>query len=163
MKFGAVESIILKRNQTTNDSRGFGYCKFEEKAAKISCLKATHALDDRRFDCKPAIPITDLQQKQSEDTEKKIFVAGLKERWREVVLNDYFSQYGAVETCYIAKEKGTEKSRKFGFVFFKETETVQKVMNVKKHIIENVLINVKHLMPRGHDNLSNKKTKDSNF
>ena len=64
--------------------------------------------------------------------EHKIFVAGLKERWKENVLEEYFSQFGEVDTCYIAKEKGTEKSRKFGFVFFKKAETVQEVMNVKK-------------------------------
>lgn len=163
MKFGKVEDLILKWNQHLNESKGFGYCKFQDYSSKEKCLATIHKIDGRKFDCKSAIPIVELRKKQTEDTERKIFVSGLKDTWKEKDLTKYFKRFGDVETSYIACEKGTEKSRKFGFVFFKEDSTVQKVMDVKKHYIQSCLINVKHLMPRCVDSNKSKKSKFSKF
>merc|ERR1711874_600924 len=103
---------------------------------------------NRKFDCKAAIPIQFSSLRENKENEKRIFVGGLKKNWTEVELKEYFQQFGKIDTCYIAKKKDSEISRKFGFVFFDQAEVLRKVFDQEKHIIKGVEVFVKQLKPR---------------
>jgi RNA recognition motif-containing protein len=147
-QFGKVTKIILLRNKKTKESRGFGFIDFACKTSTQKCLATEHLHDGRKFNCKEAFPVECARRREENEQSKKLWLGSLAPEWTGATLTDYFSQFGAVDTCYIAREKGSEKSRKFGFLFFQEIEPVALVLEVPVHTIDGVEIEVKSLKSR---------------
>lgn len=60
---------------------------------------------------------------------KKIFVGGIKEDTTEEQLNDYFSEFGNIESVDIITDKETKKSRGFAFISFDDYDPVDKIVS----------------------------------
>ena len=60
-----------------------------------------------------------------------MFIGGLPQGTTKELLNDFFVRYGPIEYTVIITEKATEKSRGFGFVIYKEEESMNIAMNDK--------------------------------
>ncbi|GBG26778.1 RNA-binding protein Musashi-like Rbp6 [Hondaea fermentalgiana] len=59
----------------------------------------------------------------------KIFVGGLLYATGHESLRDFFESYGSVESAEVIYNRDTKKSRGFGFVVFRDHESVDKVLN----------------------------------
>ncbi len=59
---------------------------------------------------------------------KKIFVGGIKDDTSEEHLQDYFKEFGNVETIDIITDKETKKKRGFAFVSFDDYDPVDKIV-----------------------------------
>uniref|UniRef100_A0A4W3HMR6 Heterogeneous nuclear ribonucleoprotein D n=2 Tax=Callorhinchus milii TaxID=7868 RepID=A0A4W3HMR6_CALMI len=73
----------------------------------------------------------------------KMFVGGLSWDTTKKDLKDYFSKYGEVVDCTLKLDPITGRSRGFGFVLFKEAESVDKVMEMKEHKLNGKVIDPK--------------------
>jgi len=58
----------------------------------------------------------------------KLFVGSLAASVTEQDLYKYFSQFGEVKSCFIKFDLGSNKSRGFGFVVFRDAEVINAVM-----------------------------------
>ena len=144
-----MTKCVLLKNKKTKESRGFGFIDFAIKDSASQCLAINeHYCDGRKFNCKEAFTAESACRREEEEQAKKLWLGSLDPEWSESVLRDYFSQFGEVETSYIAREKGSEISRKFGFLFYKNKEPVAKTLEVPVHVIEGVEIEVKALKSR---------------
>ena len=138
----------MRNSNQSKESRGFGFIDFEEKISSKKCLESEHILEGRKFNCKEAFPEECKTTREENEQGKKLWLGSLDLEWTADHLKEYFGQYGIVDTCYIAKEKGSEKSRKFGFLFFHDIESVTKVLEIEKHFIEEIEFEVSALKPR---------------
>ncbi|EDL99596.1 heterogeneous nuclear ribonucleoprotein D, isoform CRA_f [Rattus norvegicus] len=72
-----------------------------------------------------------------------MFIGGLSWDTTKKDLKDYFSKFGDVVDCTLKLDPITGRSRGFGFVLFKESESVDKVMDQKEHKLNGKVIDPK--------------------
>ncbi|XP_078251840.1 heterogeneous nuclear ribonucleoprotein D0-like isoform X2 [Rhinoraja longicauda] len=72
-----------------------------------------------------------------------MFVGGLSWDTTKKDLKDYFSKFGEVVDCTLKLDPITGRSRGFGFVLFKEADSVDKVMEQKEHKLNGKVIDPK--------------------
>ncbi|TMS08442.1 heterogeneous nuclear ribonucleoprotein D0 [Larimichthys crocea] len=84
-----------------------------------------------------------IDASKNEEDEGKMFVGGLSWDTTKKDLKDYFSKYGEVVDCTLKLDPMTGRSRGFGFVLFKDPESVDKVASQKEHKLNGKVIDPK--------------------
>ncbi|XP_051539929.1 heterogeneous nuclear ribonucleoprotein D0-like isoform X2 [Myxocyprinus asiaticus] len=84
-----------------------------------------------------------IDASKNEEDEGKMFVGGLSWDTTKKDLKDYFSKYGEVVDCTLKLDPLTGRSRGFGFVLFKDAESVEKVIVQKEHKLNGKVIDPK--------------------
>ncbi|GLD51777.1 heterogeneous nuclear ribonucleoprotein D0-like isoform X4 [Lates japonicus] len=84
-----------------------------------------------------------IDASKNEEDEGKMFVGGLSWDTTKKDLKDYFSKFGEVVDCTLKLDPMTGRSRGFGFVLFKEPESVDKVASQKEHKLNGKVIDPK--------------------
>lgn len=78
----------------------------------------------------------------------KMFIGGLSGTTTPDNLKTYFEKFGAVTECMIMKDAITKRSRGFGFITYSDPNSVEKVLEVEKHILDEKAIDPKRAFPR---------------
>jgi len=84
------------------------------------------------------------------DDERKLFVGQLSSDITKEDLQKYFSKFGSIEDVTIKYDVPGGRARGFAFILFDEKESIQKVLNVQLHTINQCQIDPKpaHRRPR---------------
>ena len=98
--------------------------------------------DGKEVETKRAIPRDKLSTPEAGQSNKKVFVGGIKDI-EDADLEEYFSQFGTVLSASIMTEKDTGKKRGFGFVEFDDYDTVDKIILKGDHQLGGKRIEVK--------------------
>jgi heterogeneous nuclear ribonucleoprotein A1/A3 len=156
-RFGAVKDAMIMRVKMTGASRGFGFVTFDDASSAQKVLDGAAAgeleLDGRKFDPKIAVPRTPNQRRSvgvSNEKTKKIFVGGLSPDTNQDSLREYFSAYGTVAQTMVMMDQATGRSRGFGFVTFESEESVDNVMNVTNHSVNDKAVECKRAIPKSN-------------
>lgn len=78
----------------------------------------------------------------------KMFIGGLSGTTTPDNLKNYFEKFGTVSECMIMKDAITKRSRGFGFITFSDPNSVEKVLEVEKHTLDEKAIDPKRAFPR---------------
>ena len=181
-------------DKNTNHPRGFGFItlKNEEKVSEVLCTQP-HYICGKKVDCKIAIPKELLGNGKNKKLKKKkknegkgsssdsssgsknsnkstplymrkMFVGGLHPSLTTKSLIGYFSKFGKIEKGIIMTDKNTGKSRGFGFIVFKEKETIDKIMsNSNCHFLYGKWIECKRAQPKPQNvKMLNENSKNPN-
>ncbi|XP_067930357.1 heterogeneous nuclear ribonucleoprotein 87F-like isoform X2 [Watersipora subatra] len=119
-KYGEILDCIVMKDSQTRRSRGFGFVAFD-KSECVDRLQADrpHSLGGKKVDTKRVVP-------KREQKVNKIFLGGLRDQITEDDLNQYFSQFGAVERVETFTDKETNKRKGFCFITFQDFDSVDK-------------------------------------
>ncbi|CAK9067537.1 unnamed protein product [Durusdinium trenchii] len=80
----------------------------------------------------------------------KVFVGGLSQEVTTEILSDYFSTFGTLTDSVVMTDRGTGRSRGFGFVSFDTPDPVDQIMAMhKEHTIMGKWIDCKNATPEG--------------
>ncbi|XP_076456202.1 heterogeneous nuclear ribonucleoprotein A1-like [Babylonia areolata] len=82
------------------------------------------------------------------DQNRKLFVGGLSPDTDDKSLRTHFEKYGEIRDCIVLKEPATKRSRRFGFVTFKEPEGLDDAQKNRPHTIDGKKVETKRAMPR---------------
>ncbi|KAL8588705.1 hypothetical protein ACOMHN_046477 [Nucella lapillus] len=82
------------------------------------------------------------------DQNRKLFVGGLSPDTDDKTLRSHFEKHGEIRDCVVLKEPGTKRSRRFGFVTFKEAEGLDDSQKNRPHTIDGKKVESKRAMPR---------------
>lgn len=118
----------------TNKGYGYAFIRTMDEAKKL-VEDETFEIHGRKIDVKYAATKEDSMLKMVEARKRKLYVNRLTKRTDEHMLKDYFAKYGPIEFAYVVVNLKTKKSRRFGFVMFREETSVEKVLEEKCHII----------------------------
>ena len=85
---------------------------------------------------------------KEEEQSRKLFIGGMSHETTDEGLKKYFEKYGNVCDSVVIKEKGTERSKGFGFVTYQTEEEADKCMNERPHFLDERQIDVKRAVSR---------------
>lgn len=146
------------RDPETKRSRGFGFVTYsQESEVDTAQQNRPHNLDGRDVEAKRAVPRGDGQRGSNTSGDsyqqcKKVFVGGLREGIEENDLKEFFSQYGEIESVHMITDKATGKKRGFAFLNFTDYDVVDKICNMKYHVIRDVKLEAKKAVARDDRN-----------
>jgi heterogeneous nuclear ribonucleoprotein A1/A3 len=148
-KFGEIEEAIIMRDKASGNSRGFGFVTYTDPAALDQVLSGELELEGRKVDCKAAVPRDTVQQSGSgQGRTCKIFVGGLSSDTTTEGLKNYFTRFGGISEAVVMMDNTTGRSRGFGFVTFEADDSVEKVIAVGDHQINEKGVECKKAMPK---------------
>jgi len=172
-QFGSISYCEIKRNSDTQQSRGFGFVTFQDKASIDRVLnQREHWICGKQVDPKiaeqkpnslnnlmmqmPMIPnqmnflpiMKNPNDIDTADDRLKIFVGGLPKEATNEDLARYFSKFGLVQQAVVKIDSITYASRGFGFVLFANQAGVINALSQLDHRMFGKLIDPKLAMPQ---------------
>ncbi|XP_062506493.1 heterogeneous nuclear ribonucleoprotein D-like [Corticium candelabrum] len=79
----------------------------------------------------------------------KMFVGGLSRSTNNESLRKYFERFGPIVNASVKMDSDTGHSRGFGFIVFQDPTSIDKVLAVPSHMLDNKLIDPKQAVPLG--------------
>lgn len=128
-QFGKILSCKVVFDNTTGESRGFGFIHFEtQKAADTAIEKVNNMVlgENQVFvgHFKSKVDRVDEMGKLEKEF-TNLFIKNLKEELDEEALEKGFSKFGKITSCKIMTAEDGSKSKGFGFVAFDEAESAR--------------------------------------
>lgn len=134
-KFGDIESVTVKVDPYTGQSRGFAFIVFSD-AKSIETLLASgdHYINKRKVDPKKV---------SKKPQHGKIFVGGLTPEMTDADIRNYFSQFGPVVEIQSPFDKLKNQRKGFCFITFDSKDVVYKLLKTPKQVINGKAVDVK--------------------
>uniref|UniRef100_A0A8C7M2X5 RRM domain-containing protein n=1 Tax=Oncorhynchus kisutch TaxID=8019 RepID=A0A8C7M2X5_ONCKI len=148
-QYGQLTDCVVVQNQQLQRSRCFGFVTYSSAEEADAAMAARpHVVDGTNVELKRAVAREDAGRPEALAKVKKIFIGGLKDDIEDDHLNDYFSQFGAIEKAEVISDKQTLKKRGFGFVYFEDNDSADKAVVLKFHTINGHKVEVKKALTK---------------
>ena len=137
---GKVNDSIVMVDKETGNNRGFGFVTFDKKEDAEKAIKAMHKADfhGRRLTVNDA----DAGKKGGRDSKParpagtRIYVGGLPWSMSDEGLKTLFANHGKVVDCKVITDRGTGRSKGFGFVTMPDSDAKTAVAELNSFKVE---------------------------
>lgn len=138
-RFGNITDLIIIKDKHSKKSRGFGFVTFKDKKSMKRIIKEKHRIRAKSLEVKLAEPkkASKLQEVADITSITKVFVGGIPKNADSSHLAEYFGKYGEIFEASVIEDKKTNEQRGFGFVNFKNVDSVKRVMD--DYFVHNIL------------------------
>ncbi|XP_075218867.1 RNA-binding protein squid-like [Lycorma delicatula] len=134
-KFGDIESVTVKVDPYTGQSRGFAFIVFSDAQTIDKLLSVgDHFINKRKVDPKRV---------SKKAQHGKIFVGGLTPEISDEDIKDFFSQYGNVVEIQAPFDKQKNQRKGFCFITFETKDVVYKLLKTPKQCIKGKEVDVR--------------------
>lgn len=148
-RYGPLEDCVVMKFPDSGRSRGFGFIVFEKGEMVDNCqADRPHVLDNKTIETKRATPKTDTHQIEAKASVTKLYVGNLGEEIENEELEEYFQQFGKVESVEQMTWNDTGKKRGFGFVKFNDSDAVDKICLLGGHSLSGRNLEVKKALSK---------------
>ncbi|KAI1706608.1 RNA recognition motif domain-containing protein [Ditylenchus destructor] len=139
--YGNITGCSLARSEKTGVSMEYGFVEFESVSqARNASELNTHVIDDQEVHVR--------MNMHKEIREKcQLFVGKLSKKTSAETLREYFLKFGDIAECCIVRN-ADNSSRGFGFVIFMSQESIDNVLKLAPHRIDDTTVNVKQASVR---------------
>lgn len=146
-KFGHIINHSLIKDKNTQLPQGHGFIQYTD-IIMVDRLFANrpHVLDNHEIDIYRDTNNNHNGIKKEDRYKKifKLFIKGIDSRLiNKNDLKKFFQQYGTILNIHIPKDKETNQSRDFGFISFKDYDSVDRVVLNKTLLVNGVVLSVK--------------------
>ncbi|BFZ06487.1 hypothetical protein BsWGS_09525 [Bradybaena similaris] len=142
-QWGEIVDCVVMRDPNTKRSRGFGFITYKDSSMIDEAQNnRPHKIDNREVETKRAMP-RDADGASNHQSVKKMFVGGLKDDTTEEQMRDVFGQFGEIDSVDIVVDKATGKVRGFAFVTYKDYDSVDRAVLLKRHELNTRRVEVK--------------------
>lgn len=149
--YKGIADLVIIKDKHSKKSRGFGFVIFKERKTAKKVLQAKHRIRDRSLEVKLAEPKmkSKLQQLADVSSITKVFIGGIPKTACLDDLTSWFSRYGELEEAALLEDRTTNEQRGFGFVTFKQLESVKKALeDYSVHQIQGKWVECKVALPK---------------
>jgi RNA recognition motif-containing protein len=124
----------------------------QEPAALDRILADVQVVDEKKVDCKRAVP-RDASHLNAPNfinfKTNKMFVGGLPPDVNNEMFREFFLQFGEIDDSIVILDKDTGRSRGFGFITFVNEESADRVLeNYEKNMIHGKWVECKKATPK---------------
>ncbi|XP_034240525.1 RNA-binding protein squid-like [Thrips palmi] len=134
-KFGEIESVTVKIDQYTGQSRGFAFIVFNNPKTIDKLLAAgDHYIQKRKVDPKRV---------SKKAQHGKIYVGGLTPEISDDDIKGYFSQYGNIVEFQAPFDKMKNQRKGFCFITFESKDPMFNLLKTPKQFINGKEVDVK--------------------
>lgn len=129
-QFGRITKVELIKNKRTGVSKGYAFitCASDLIVKKIKDFD-THVLYDRCMDIGKAADKSESKQLKDEIKKRKIFISQIGDEVTNSDLEMAFSRFGPVNKAYSILVPKTDMKTSYGYVSFKNKESVNYALN----------------------------------
>jgi len=125
-KYGELTDSVIMKDRVSGQPRGFGFVTYADPSVIDKVIQDKHVLDGKAVEIKRTIPRGNSSKGPKT---KKVFVGGIPTSITEDEFKDYFSKFGKVVEHQIMQDRGTGRSRGFGFITFDSEQAVEEIMS----------------------------------
>jgi RNA recognition motif-containing protein len=135
-QFGEVTSLEVIKDAGTGKCKGYAFLCVNLYISEERFLNMSHIYDGRFIFIRLKLQGNDLKVHKEDFQHKRLYVSTTSRRLRDQDLDRYFSQFGEVELAYFVRNHNKEHDKvTFGYVNFKNCESVNLVLARSKHFI----------------------------
>lgn len=150
-QFGEVASLEVIKDAATGKCKGYAFLCIDLYISEESFLTMNHIYDGRFIFVRPKLQGSDLKAHKEDFRHKRLYVSTASKRLRDQDLGRYFAQFGEVELAYFVKNHNKAQDKiTFGYVNFKDCNSVDRVMAQQKHLINNQEVKCDLFKPKKH-------------
>lgn len=152
-----ADFTLVRSSIRHSSTGGFGFLTLPTHEDVKKVLTIEHNFDGRLLKCEEYLTGDDLAAYRQKLRSRRVFIRNIKKCITDQDIEEFFSQYGKVESAYIVKVHSSNKSRSFGYVTFELEEPAQKLVLMQTVEIKGIKVFV-HPFQKNHESLINKKS-----
>lgn len=152
-----ADFTLVRSSIRHSSTGGFGFLTLPAQEDVKKVLTIEHNFDGRLLKCEEYLTGDDLAAYRQKLRSRRVFIRNIKKCITDQDIEEFFSQYGKVESAYIVKVHSSNKSRSFGYVTFESEEPAQKLVLMQTVEIKGIKVFV-HPFQKNHESMINKKS-----